>query len=370
MSKAAELAALIGSQTALSNRNIIINGAMAVSQRATSFSETTAATYTTDRWLRHVGNSFNFDTTITQSTTVPAGTGLPNSLKVAVDTAVTPSGSDNAGMGQRIEGNVVKQLAYGAATGKSATLSFWVRSNKTGTYTVMFGMNNGSSTSSEKYLHVKEYTISSANTWEHKEITLPANTVQALTTTTTEGFRIVWWLAVGSSDHVSADTWIQSDSYSSTSNQVNFMDNTSNEWYLTGCQFELGEQATPFEHRSFGDELARCQRYYEKYEYTGSYHHIMNGMANSTLDEIECPFYFMTTKRTPPTLSFSSDGTFRLNGHVGADQVCNGIATSQGTEFHIRIIFSKATANLTAGAASYINTEADNDATIEVDAEL
>ncbi len=220
MSKAAELAALIGSQSAQGNRNMIINGAMAVSQRATSFSETTAATYTTDRWLRHVGNSFNFDTTITQSTTVPAGTGLPNSLKVAVDTAVTPSGSDNAGMGQRIEGNVVKQLAYGAATGKSATLSFWVRSNKTGTYTVMFGMNNSSSTSSEKYLHVKEYTISSANTWEHKEITLPANTVQALTTTTTEGFRIVWWLAVGSSDHVSADTWIQSDSYSSTSNQV------------------------------------------------------------------------------------------------------------------------------------------------------
>ena len=86
-------------------RNMLINGGMLVSQRGTTFSETTAASYTTDRWLRHVGSSFNFDTTITQSTTVPAGTGLTHSLKVEADAAVTPSGSDNAGMGQRIEGD-------------------------------------------------------------------------------------------------------------------------------------------------------------------------------------------------------------------------------------------------------------------------
>jgi hypothetical protein len=247
----------------LGRRNLIINGAMQVSQRGSTFSETTAATYTTDRWLRHIGSSFNLDTTITQSTTVPAGTGFTHSLKVEADAAVTPSGGDNGGIGQRIEGDTVKRLAYGAATGKSATLSFWVRSNKTGIYNVMFGMNNGSSTSSEKYLHVKEYTISAANTWEHKTILLPANTVQSITTSTTEGFRIVWWLAAGSSDHVSANSWIQSDSYSATSNQVNFMDSASNEWYLTGCQFEIGDTATDFEHRSFGEELSLCQRYYE-----------------------------------------------------------------------------------------------------------
>ena len=118
----------------LGRRNLIINGAMQISQRGTTFSETTAATYTTDRWLRHIGSSFNLDTTITQSTTVPAGTGFTHSLKVEADAAVTPSGSDNGGIGQRIEGDTVKRLAYGAATGKSATLSFWVRSNKTGIY--------------------------------------------------------------------------------------------------------------------------------------------------------------------------------------------------------------------------------------------
>ena len=248
----------------LGRRNLIINGAMQVSQRGTTFSETTAATYTTDRWLRHIGSSFNLDTTITQSTTVPAGTGFTHSLKVEADAAVTPSGGENGGIGQRIEGDTVKRLAYGAATGKSATLSFWVRSNKTGIYNVMFGINNGSSTSSEKYVHVKEYTISAANTWEHKTILLPANTVQSITTSATEGFRIIWWLAAGSSDHVSANSWIQSDSYSATSNQVNFMDSASNEWYLTGCQFEIGDTTTDFEHRSFAEELQLCKRYYQK----------------------------------------------------------------------------------------------------------
>ena len=369
MSKAAELAALIGSQTALSNRNLIINGAMAVSQRATSFSEKTAATYTTDRWLRHVGNSFNFDTTITQSTTVPAGTGLPNSLKVAVDTAVTPSGSDNAGMGQRIEGNVVKQLAYGAATGKSATLSFWVRSNKTGTYTVMFGMNNGSSTSSEKYLHVKEYTISSANTWEHKEITLPANTVQALTTTTTEGFRIVWWLAVGSSDHVSADTWIQSDSYSSTSNQVNFMDNTSNEWYLTGCQFELGEQATPFEHRSFGDELARCQRYYYRlHGSSSSFVAIGSGVLHAA-DRPRIYHKYPKAMRAAPTITISTGTDIDLRANDGSTVDVSGLDTVWAGK-ESAMIELNLDSNLTAGRGLIIHTENDSASFIQGDAEL
>ena len=302
----------------LGRRNLIINGAMQVSQRGATFSETTAATYTTDRWLRHIGSSFNLDTTITQSTTVPAGTGFTHSLKVEADAAVTPSGSDNGGIGQRIEGDTVKRLAYGAATGKSATLSFWVRSNKTGIYNVMFGMNNASSTSSEKYLHVKEYTISAANTWEHKTILLPANTVQSITTSTTEGFRIVWWLAAGSSDHVSANSWIQSDSYSATSNQVNFMDSASNEWYLTGCQFEIGDTATDFEHRSAGEELALCQRYLYKTPLVPPshlYHSLCVGMANGTTDMLFV-LQFPVTMRANPTLTTS--GSFRVynNGTV------------------------------------------------------
>jgi len=312
----------------LGRRNLIINGAMQVSQRGSTFSETTAATYTTDRWLRHIGSSFNLDTTITQSTTVPAGTGFTHSLKVEADAAVTPSGGDNGGIGQRIEGDTVKRLAYGAATGKSATLSFWVRSNKTGIYNVMFGMNNGSSTSSEKYLHVKEYTISAANTWEHKTILLPANTVQSITTSTTEGFRIVWWLAAGSSDHVSANSWIQSDSYSATSNQVNFMDSASNEWYLTGCQFEIGDTATDFEHRSYGEELSLCQRYYWQNEDVFVY-----GKSREADRHRDCNVPLPVTMRATPTLTKLTDPSgFTGSWTQGGKQNMrfSGVAPSDG----------------------------------------
>ena len=348
-------------------RNMFINGGMLVSQRGTTFSETTAASYTTDRWLRHVGSSFNFDTTITQSTTVPAGTGLTHSLKVEADAAVTPSSIHNAGIGQRIEGDTMKRLAYGAATGKSATLSFWVRSNKTGTYCVMFGMNNGSSTSSEKYLHVKEYTISSADTWEHKTILLPANTTQAITTSTSEGFRIIWWLVVGSGDHVSADSWIQDDAYRATSNQVNFMDSADNEWYLTGCQFELGENASDFEHRSYGEELALCQRYYHQLV-DGNNQAIGQGSYyNSGIWQVHVDF--PTTMRATPDLIITAAADHYNITSGNANDSINGDDNIQSAS--TRACFLQFTTNVsgTQGNGGHVHS-ARSTSSVAFDAEL
>ena len=107
-----------------------------------------------------------------------------------------------------------------------------------------------------------------------------------------------WWLAVGSSDHVSADSWIQSDSCA-TSNQVNFMDSASNEWYLTGCQFELGDKATPFEHRSIGEEMILCQRYFHMIKAVTTYSPIGVGRAWSTSRTSSC-YYLPTPMRTKP----------------------------------------------------------------------
>jgi len=265
MSKARELAELgaVYDSGALSNRNIIINGAMRVAQRGTSFSGSTGVVQLVDRWHTPIGTSFNLDTTITQSTTVPTGEGFMNSLKVEADSVVTPSGGENGGIGTKFEGNDLKHLAYGSSSAKSVTLSFWVRSNKTGIYCCQLQVNQGSG-NSDQYGQVKEYTISSANTWEKKTLTFSGLTAQAITSTTTDGLRVLWWLACGSSDHVAADTWIATANYGATSNQVNFMDSASNEWYLTGCQLEVGTEATPFEHRSFGDEFQSCQRYFSK----------------------------------------------------------------------------------------------------------
>ena len=242
----------------LSNRNLVINGGMQVSQRSTSTAVTTTDTFVLDRFKTASGSSFNFNSTISQSSTAPAG--FANSYKVDVTSTSTPTGGQNGVITHAVEAQNLQHLQYGASTAQTCTLTFHVRSNKTGTYCIQILHHDA-----DKY-QLHEYTISSADTWEQKTITIVGNTADAITNDTGIGFHLRWHLAAGSSDHVSASsTWTGSNqSYFTTSNQVNLFDNTSNEWYLTGVQLEVGEKATPFEHRSYGDELARCQRYFQR----------------------------------------------------------------------------------------------------------
>ena len=324
-------------------RNLFYNPKFDVAQRGTSFSKTTSSIFTLDRWQAASGSSFNLDTTITQSTTVPSGQGFKHSLKVEADSVVTPSGSDNGGILQKFEQQDVERFMYGTSDAESVTLSFWVRSNKTGIYCVQFQTNQGSSTTSERYIHVKEYTINSANTWEKKTLIFPGHTVQAFNATASngEGLRVNWWLATGSDDHVSADTWIQSGSFSSTSNQVNFMDSADNEWYLCGCQLEVGSKATPFEHRSFGEELALCQRYYWQHlgeeESTGTAVYASAAYATSNYRasvDLPCqmrgqPSGSIAFSDGSPSLDFISTtavglystGTYRMRRTAGANYI-------------------------------------------------
>jgi hypothetical protein len=266
MTKAAELAkmgeVLTNSQIG-GRRNMLYNPKFDVSQRGTSFSGSTTAIYSMDRWKIANGSSFDFNVTVTQSTTVPSGEAFTHSLKVEADAAVTPSSSENGVIQQTLEAQDVKHLKYGTSSAESLTLSFFVRSNKTGTYCVQLMTNEANSTASNRYIHIKEYSISSADTWEKKTLTFTGLTAAPIDTTDNlAGFRVIWHLTTGSSDSdQSADTWIQSESYKTTSNQVNFMDDADNEWYLCGCQLEVGSQATPFEHRSFGEEITLCRRY-------------------------------------------------------------------------------------------------------------
>ena len=244
--------------TAPSNRNLIINGAMQVAQRGTSFAVTTSETYAVDRFQTHHGGSFNFNSTLTQSSTAPAG--FTSSLKVDVTTTSTPTGNQNGLIAHKVEAQNLQHLQYGTSNAQTCTLTFWVRSNKTGTYCLQIMQQDAA-----KY-QMHEYSISSANTWEQKTITIVGNTADAINNDNGKGFDIRWHLACGSNDQVAASsTWTgSSEGFFATSNQVNLFDSTSNEWYLAGVQLEVGSVATPFEHRSFGDELARCQRYFEK----------------------------------------------------------------------------------------------------------
>ena len=264
MSKARQLADLgnVYDDGALSNRNLIINGAMQVAQRGTS-AVAAANTYATvDRFEFFEGTDGAY--TSEQSSVAPDG--FANSIKLAVTTADgTLAAGQYAYFLQAIEAQNLQHLKYGTASAESVTLSFWVRSSKTGTYCFTLDKND-----TTRYNFIKEYTINSANTWEYKTITVtPDSNIKAsggaINNDNGIGFRVFWWLAAGSTFNGGADNaWTSTTANLTTSSQVNWMDSTSNDFYITGVSLEVGDSASPFEHRSYGDELARCQRYFCK----------------------------------------------------------------------------------------------------------
>lgn len=258
MSKAAELAALIGSQTALSNRNLLINSAMKVAQRATSVSSYSSDTFcTVDRFKVRVGSLGVY--TVSQATDAPNG--FEYSLKLDCTTAdASPASSDYLFLLQAIEGQDLQQLKKGTSDAESLTLSFYVKSNKTGT-----GQINLRDHDNDRLVG-KTYTISSANTWEYKTLTFPADTTGAITSDNTSGISVEIWLDSGSDYEGGAvpTTWeTRNQTDRNAAGNLNIGGSTDNEFLITGIQLEIGEQATAFEHRSFGDELSACQRYYQ-----------------------------------------------------------------------------------------------------------
>jgi hypothetical protein len=251
MSKAAELAALIGSQTALSNRNLVINGAAEVYQRGAS--ATAHNSYSVDRW--QIKNTSGATCTHEQSTDAPAP--FKNSVKYTAG-GTSCTAAQVAGIAQRMEGTSTTSVGLGTSAAQPVTLSFYVKSSVTGTYAVSI-RNNDTDLS-----FVNTYTINSANTWEHKTVTFSAQTAGTWLNTTGIGVRL--WFDLGSGDNFNADAtgqWRSSANYLTVSNQADVVGTSGATWFVTGVQLELGEQATPFEHRSFADELHRCHRYFQ-----------------------------------------------------------------------------------------------------------
>jgi len=262
MSKAAELANLIGNINAGGggvNRNLLINGSMVVAQRGTS--HTTATSYTLDRWT--ISETTDGAVTITQDSSVPSGSGLANSYKLDVTTADTSlSSAQRVFPHQIIEAQNCQILQYGTSEAKPITLSFYVKSNVTGTYTVLFYNSDASKHQSATY------TIDSANTWEQKKITIQGDTASGFNDDNGAGLEISWWLAAGSSytsGTLGTGSW-QSETAANkvSSSNVNIMSSTDNEWFLTGCQLEVGQNATEFEHEPIERTLAKCQRYFQE----------------------------------------------------------------------------------------------------------
>ena len=295
MSKAAELAALIGSQTALSNRNLIINGAMQVAQRGTVTGVTNG--YGGPDRFKYIKNGAAI-VTISQDTDVPSGQGFTSSMKFDVTTADSSIAAGEYALIQHfIEAQNLQHLKYGTTDAVKCTIQFWVKSPKTGIHVFEVVHNDAS------YKNAHQYTINTANTWQKVEITFDGYQTTAINNDNGIGLEINWWLAAGS--NFSGGTYNENTWHNTTANravgQVNAVDSTSNNFYLTGVQLEVGEQATAFEHRSFGDELARCQRYFTKWDYSSVYYGTRYSTSNGFVF-LDCPVRL----RTYPTVTTSS----------------------------------------------------------------
>jgi len=239
-------------------RNIIINGGMDVAQRGTSTASITASGYhSIDRFQTSASSIGTW--TQSQSTDVPTGQGFAKSLKMDCTTAdASPAASDNLIIIQKFEGQNLQYLKKGTSSAEQLTLSFWVKSNKTGTYIAGLHDRDNSRIVS------KSYTISSASTWEKKTITFPADTTGAFDNDNAGSLDIQMWLAAGSdfSGGTLATTWQSQTNANRAVGQVNLADSTSNEWYVTGIQLEAGSQASDFEFLPFEANLRRCLRYH------------------------------------------------------------------------------------------------------------
>jgi len=236
---------------------------MSIAQRATSTSSITSSAYhTVDRFKTNISSLGTW--TQSQDTTVPTGQGFAKSLKMDCTTADgSPSSGDFLNIGTRFEGQMLQYLKKGTSSAESLTLSFWVRSNKTGTYTAeLYDSDN------TRYVS-KTYSISSADTWEKKTITYDGDTTGAFGNDNNVSLSVFFWLGAGS-DYTGGTfnngTWGSGGNNTRvSSSQVNLADSTANEWYITGVQLEAGTAASDFEFLPFDVNLQRCERYFVQY---------------------------------------------------------------------------------------------------------
>ena len=324
-------------------KNIIINGDMNIAQRATSVTGiTTGNIYrTVDRWRSDVVTSGTW--TQTQDTDVPLGQGFAASLKMDCTTADTSVGAnDRILIGTRFEGFNVQTLEKGTSATKSITLSFWVKSNKTGTYIVeLFDSPNSRQIA-------KSYTISVADTWEKKTITYAGDTSGVFANSSSLTLLIQFWFAAGS-NYTSGTlntSWTANTNANRAVGQVNLADSTANYINITGAQLEVGTVATPFEHLQYGQQLALCQRYYEKSynqstvpataEIAGAASSVSSSSAPTQGNGVT----FKVTKRAAPTMA-----------------VYNGVTGAVGYSYRVSDAASVATtfSHMGEHAAAYIN---------------
>ena len=341
----------LATQNALGVRNLIINGDMRIAQRGTS-AVTASGSFPVDRF--YVNNSSDAAFSAEQSTDVPSGQGFTSSLKVTYTTGDSSIGATQySNIQHNIEGNNVAHLGFGSSGAKSVTLSFWVKASVTGQYS--YAIYN----SAENRINPQPFTINSANTWEYKTITYDGDTTGTWLTDNGKGLTATLYTALGS-NFLSSAGWNASSKYGVTG-QANAMATTNNTFFITGVQLEVGTEATPFEHRPYDMELARCMRYYELIN--DSNYNSYGVMAGDTSQGFKGCIDYQQIKRATPTITIT--GSFLIQGNSNQPGT-----TSMGTSgIGKRSVYISGTgtgSNITNGFAynlldvnGYINVDAE-----------
>jgi len=364
MSKAAELASLIGNINAGGggvNRNLLINGDMAVAQRDTSATTVDAdGYYTCDRW-KYIDESTGGQVTLTQDSSVPTGSGLSKSFKVDCTTAdASVAAAHSIRVQQRIEGQNLQSVAKGTSDAKPLVCSFYVKSNLTGQFNMYLEDTDNSRAIAGTY------TISSANTWEFKTVRFPADTTGAFTNDNAMSLVLHFFLAAGTNftSGTIASAW-QSKTLANLAVGMsnNILSSTSNDWAMAGVQLEVGQNPTEFEHEPIGVTFDKCERYLQVFAQDNANAHVASGYYHSTTS-LRCHMPFRQKMRAVPTGSIVNVGDFFVQDG-GATAAPSAIATANNNDTSMLTV---TTSSRTAGNGGALLS--DESSSIRMDAEL
>jgi hypothetical protein len=332
-------------------KNRLINGAMVIDQRNAGASLTinTTQPYTLDRWVAFASVTSKYSVQQNAGAVTPPA-GFKNYLGVTSLATTSLGAGDYYFVCQKIEGYNCADLGFGAAGASTVTVSFWVRSSLTGT----FGgaLNNGDSTRAYPFT----YTISVANTWEQKSVTIAGDTSGTWDSTNGKSIIVIFGLGVGSSSVGTAGSW-SSNAYFSATGATSVVGTNGATFYITGVQLEKGSTATSFDYRDYGRELALCQRYYYRTTPTsvGRIAMAASGVTNSTGRAV-IPFP-VPMRTSPSALEQSGTAGDYSIFFLTTATACTSVPTfSTGTPQAAEIVWTATSGHTAGNAGTFYST--------------
>ena len=360
MSNARKLADNLPSVGQLSGRNMITNGNMTIDQRNSGSATTPTAdqTVTLDRFKARLNNASKYS--VQQVTDTPSG--YYNSLKVTSAAATTVGTNDYYQIATPLEGYNVSQLDLGLSTAKKFTISFWVKSSLTGTFGGAYSNNIG-----DRFI-AWTYTISSANTWEHKTVTVDGVTDGSWERSTGAGLHVYWTLGAGSGVQTTAGAWGTSFKRGPTG-ATNVVATNGATWQITGVQLEVGSQSTPFEYEPYDTTIRKCGRYYQRISADAGFDYgtIAPAIGSTAAWYVPIPLKY-GDMRVDPTLSYSAVGNFRTTLQHSHSNTCTSI--SIGYNHTDRPMLSVQAGSNSAGSLRLFGFNGASSGWIAFDAEL